>query len=719
MVFSFGGFELDDALFELRSSGAAVALEPRAFDVLSLLLLHRDRVVTKTELLSVVWEGVEVTEAVVPRAVAAIRKALGDDARASTFVQTVHGRGYRFVAPVEVAGAPTAKASLEQLSDECRRVLQAASVLRHPFGLAALSEMTGVDSTRLAGLLEEAIEAGILRRDDRWFRCSFVEPAFREHVESRLSLATRLELHRLAAETLIRAHGPEDPALGAEIAEHLYRAAAGEADARGAALCRGVSERELARQLYRESAHWRRRELELTSSEDALDRCRAWAALAETLALVGEGEAALEAAQAGARLARDLGERELLARAALGCRWDAASTSLAAEGVTELLEEGLAATTERQAGLRARLLAELARTPRYAAPLDRQRELAQQALELARSSGESAALRDAFHLALWSLVGPEGVRSRLEVAEEALALAMDNGDRLTALHAHEAGLIGSLLLGEHDEAQRCLGAFGRAARELGLPVLDFRCLVMQCGWALTHGDLESAQRLLERAEAQANRSAERLHFITAGLRFHLDLGLGDRGSVAENDVFFGEMLDLPFNWRMAVRSARALSCAVAGDLAGARQALQYWSPKVIEQLPHDEHWLSTLASLSHAVVLVDEEALARALYQSLEPFRELLVVHDFLFVVTGSVEGALAALAALLNRREDALGHYRRALERERQMRLVIPASSSRRMVALLEGEAPDPGDATMAGAPAGHPLRRVVDTLESRLGLA
>src|SRR5215218_3065433 len=52
-----GVVELDEALFELRREGAAVPLEPQAFDVLVHLVRHRDRVVTKEELMDAVWGG--------------------------------------------------------------------------------------------------------------------------------------------------------------------------------------------------------------------------------------------------------------------------------------------------------------------------------------------------------------------------------------------------------------------------------------------------------------------------------------------------------------------------------------------------------------------------------------------------------------------------------------------------------------------------------------
>ena len=101
MIHAFGAFELDDGLFELRREGRVVKLPPKTFDLLLYLVRHRDRVVSKAELLDRLWEGEHVTEAVLPTNVSAARAALGDARARSGMIQTVHGRGYRFVASVE------------------------------------------------------------------------------------------------------------------------------------------------------------------------------------------------------------------------------------------------------------------------------------------------------------------------------------------------------------------------------------------------------------------------------------------------------------------------------------------------------------------------------------------------------------------------------------------------------------------------------------------
>ena len=73
------------------------------FDVLRYLLEHRDRLVTKDELLDAVWKDTFVTPNVLTRAVAQVRKSIGDDAFEAKYIETVAKRGYRFIAPLDAS----------------------------------------------------------------------------------------------------------------------------------------------------------------------------------------------------------------------------------------------------------------------------------------------------------------------------------------------------------------------------------------------------------------------------------------------------------------------------------------------------------------------------------------------------------------------------------------------------------------------------------------
>lgn len=102
MIYLFGDSELDTERFELRRSGAALALEPQVFDLLRYLVEHRDRLITRDELFETVWKGRVVSDATLSSRIKAARQAIGDDGRSQSFIRTQHGRGFRFVAEASV-----------------------------------------------------------------------------------------------------------------------------------------------------------------------------------------------------------------------------------------------------------------------------------------------------------------------------------------------------------------------------------------------------------------------------------------------------------------------------------------------------------------------------------------------------------------------------------------------------------------------------------------
>lgn len=103
--FRFGDFELDVAAFTLRRGTAAVRLETIPMEVLILLVKHAGTLVVRDNIYAALW-GPDVfldRDAAINTAIRKIRKALGEDGDRPRFIETVVGKGYRFVGPI-VAG---------------------------------------------------------------------------------------------------------------------------------------------------------------------------------------------------------------------------------------------------------------------------------------------------------------------------------------------------------------------------------------------------------------------------------------------------------------------------------------------------------------------------------------------------------------------------------------------------------------------------------------
>src|SRR2546426_7595006 len=102
MIYHFGTYQLDAQRGELRCASHPVVIEPKVFDVLVYLLQHRDRMVTKEELLEQCWADTFVSEAALTRCLAKVRQAVQPESAGPPVIKTVYGRGYSFVAPVTV-----------------------------------------------------------------------------------------------------------------------------------------------------------------------------------------------------------------------------------------------------------------------------------------------------------------------------------------------------------------------------------------------------------------------------------------------------------------------------------------------------------------------------------------------------------------------------------------------------------------------------------------
>ena len=101
--FRFGEFELDVAAYVLRRPGERIRLEKIPMEVLVLLVQKAGVLVNRTEIQAALW-GADVFvdhDAAINTAIRKIRRALGDDAERPQFVETVVGKGYRFIASLE------------------------------------------------------------------------------------------------------------------------------------------------------------------------------------------------------------------------------------------------------------------------------------------------------------------------------------------------------------------------------------------------------------------------------------------------------------------------------------------------------------------------------------------------------------------------------------------------------------------------------------------
>jgi predicted ATPase/DNA-binding winged helix-turn-helix (wHTH) protein len=142
--FSFGPFCLIASERLLTKNGVPVDLSPRAFDILAALLSRPSEVVSKSDLIGLVWPGVTIEEGTLRWHIAYLRKALSDGRDGARYIQTVSGRGYCFAA------------TASRLSTASRPADEGSTLKKGPAFPARLSRMIGRD------VVVEAISAQLM-----------------------------------------------------------------------------------------------------------------------------------------------------------------------------------------------------------------------------------------------------------------------------------------------------------------------------------------------------------------------------------------------------------------------------------------------------------------------------------------------------------------------------------------------------------------------------
>lgn len=158
-VYAFGPYVLDVEERRLSNAGEIVSLAPKAFDVLVALVRRAGTLVTKRELLDLVWRDVSVEEGVLSVYVSALRKSLGESADGSAYIETVPRVGYRFsdgvtrrqgaVEPLSMKwpiGVLPARPEVSELIGRGRGSLMTASRAEIPRAVEAFRSAVALDS---------------------------------------------------------------------------------------------------------------------------------------------------------------------------------------------------------------------------------------------------------------------------------------------------------------------------------------------------------------------------------------------------------------------------------------------------------------------------------------------------------------------------------------------------------------------------------------------
>jgi len=106
LLYAFEDFVLDTDKRELRRGADVVSVAPQVFDVLDYLIRNRERVVSKDDLVTAIWEGRIISDAALTTRLKAVRSAIGDSGEGQRLIKTLPRKGFRFVGRVQEEQGP-------------------------------------------------------------------------------------------------------------------------------------------------------------------------------------------------------------------------------------------------------------------------------------------------------------------------------------------------------------------------------------------------------------------------------------------------------------------------------------------------------------------------------------------------------------------------------------------------------------------------------------
>jgi tetratricopeptide (TPR) repeat protein len=551
---------------------------------------------------------------------------------------------------------------LDHLSEACNRLLVLAAVLGREFALDALTRIADLSADELLDTLDEAMLARVvLEVPGASGRLRFAHILIRDTLYDDLTTARRVRFHRLVVGALEGLYGDDPGPHLAELAHHAIAASEFEK----ALLCaQRAAERALELLAYEEAERLNRVALEaldLARPNDELTRCELLLALAEAQIRAGDTPAAKEGFAAAAAIARRLRLANHLARAAAGYGgrivWVRAGDD---ERLVPLLEEALAALGNADVQMRVRLLARLAGALRDDPTRDRREALSSEAVELARASGDHAALAYALDAYAYATLAPDTVGRWLLVADEMRRAAEHVGDKERVVASHMLAHMAHFVLGDIRDSEAELERASRLAVELRQGAQLCQVRGDQAMVALAQGRLADGERLTaETFELGQQALPEAILAVSRCQRYTLQ---DFRGELAEVEPEIAELVVL-FPARTVFRAVHAHVHARLGRHDEARHALA----ELKQRLPFDQEWLFGASLLAETAATVGDVDAARTLYPALSPWRDLNAA-DVAEGCRGAVSRYLGLLAATLGRRDEAATHFEHALAMNKHM---------------------------------------------------
>ncbi len=553
-------------------------------------------------------------------------------------------------------------ARLNRLSERCNRVLQVAAVIGRQFELGLLARsLEDPNEGECVAALEEALVARVI--DEEWeadlYR--FNHTLIRETLYDELSGTRRSRVHLRIAQAIEATH-PDELSL---LARHYAAAPRGEARSKAIEFARRAGEHAMQLHAYEDAVSHLRDALALVESAERMSADQAQARLGLHLRLgeaqttAGEYLQARDSFRAASDLARHLGQGVDLARAAIGFEDASWRPGLSGEESIRLLREALDRIGDSDVRFSARVLSALTRGLIFTGAVEAANETSEQAIELARRSGDQATLADALSCGLSARWQPERLDARLSAAHEAMLIGARLNDNARVAAAAAWRLFDLLEAGDAARFHPELESFTALCEELRQPFWRYTAASFRSTLALMRGDLVESERaaleLLQMGESQPGLDAQGVY---ATQMFTIRREQGRLHELAPVVRHFVATTPQEAAWRPGL----ALVFAELGLLDDARHEFERLAADDFASIPRDGMWAASMAYLADVCVLIADVSRAGRLYGLIAPYQERNIIAGTAMACLGASSRFLGMLAALAGRWDDAERQFEHAL---------------------------------------------------------
>jgi len=554
---------------------------------------------------------------------------------------------------------------LDRLSPDCNRVLALGSVVGREFSLNVLERADDAPREALFHVLEEAVAARVVAEvPGAAGRYSFSHSLFRETLYGELTTTKRIHLHRRVGEALETMYRLRPDPHFTELAHHFFEAAQGGDPEKALHYGIRAGDRAAEQMAHEEAARHYEMGLQVLEGTDPNAGIRVvdlLLTLSEAWWRAGKVDKAKDASLRAIDIARNLGASEHFARAALGLagRLPAFGAVKRDETVIAVLEEALRGLHERDSAVRALAMARLAEEQSLTETHEQRWELARNALEIARRVGDPMVLASVLKSTFFAYWDPLNLDARLGLSDELIRLADQLRDRALGLEGHMFRFLGLVEKPDAVGARRELDICQRAAKELRQPYHEFVVAVLRGCMAYMEGRIGEVEALAQAALLLGQATASDNAALFTGVQFGRLNWL--QGRFEENQpllIGFGVMYpDLAAN----NRSSLAANYAEQGNMDAARTEFEAAALNDFGDVPRHLSWQTAVAFLAETCAALRDSKRAPRLYELLTPLngRNLLLPPS---MTVGPASYYLGILAAVMDRREDASGHFQDAL---------------------------------------------------------